>query len=479
MSLLAKYLPQATPIDPAEDPPGSIDPLGTLSPAERIAEVLFPAFTARMWHPRFLTFAALAALVSERITAKGNGSEKSGLSVRLGFERLFVSAVVRQHVRDFEGWDKATRRLPGSSLARKALLSEDTPLGRNNFLKGQAVNGPFGVIARLARHLDIVDENDRLGRNGEKLLLAWAADESLLGLLDEDNSGSPGRQWIDRFVKETAAHLTDFQWKKPGWSGWQELAERLRPDKVRRQESREIRSMLNSDAICSRCLELLSESKVVALYCTIKDNGWRGEQDRTVLNEGLLPLLLVNERQEDRAIKLAIQLADAYEQVASILETAFNSLRWGLTHRGGQAISVDIENDRTLQSVFRLIHHQLPACAHRLRKHIQEIPTVPRVGDLNPIEPLDTLASQALVASESPKHLIKVIIERHRDVQRAKGKGMWIESGERLTLMPGFGYTDETPQSDVKYLHTFRVPNAYSFLGELGLKGLEAPDGEA
>lgn len=51
MSLSAKYLPRATPLDPAEDPPGSIDPLGTLGPAERIAEVLFPGFTARMWRP--------------------------------------------------------------------------------------------------------------------------------------------------------------------------------------------------------------------------------------------------------------------------------------------------------------------------------------------------------------------------------------------------------------------------------------------
>ena len=41
MSLSAKYLPRATPLDPAEDPPGSIDPLGTLGSAEHIAEVLF------------------------------------------------------------------------------------------------------------------------------------------------------------------------------------------------------------------------------------------------------------------------------------------------------------------------------------------------------------------------------------------------------------------------------------------------------
>ena len=156
MSLQAQYLPRATPLDPAEDPPGSIDPLGTLGPAERIAEVLFPAFTARMWRPRLLTFAAVASLVAERVRASGIGPEDGGLAARLGFERLFVSAVVRQQMREPDKWSRATRRLPGSSLARRALRSGDAPLGRNNFLKGQAINGPFGVVARLARHLSLI-----------------------------------------------------------------------------------------------------------------------------------------------------------------------------------------------------------------------------------------------------------------------------------------------------------------------------------
>ena len=104
MSLSVKYLPRATPLDPAEDPPGSIDPLGTLGPAERIAEVLFPGFTARMWRPRLLTFAAVAAVIAERVKSARTESDDGGLAARLAFERLFVSSVVRQHVRDPENW---------------------------------------------------------------------------------------------------------------------------------------------------------------------------------------------------------------------------------------------------------------------------------------------------------------------------------------------------------------------------------------
>lgn len=47
LSLLA--LPNATPYDAAEDPPGSIDALGTLPLWERLADVLLPGFTARMY----------------------------------------------------------------------------------------------------------------------------------------------------------------------------------------------------------------------------------------------------------------------------------------------------------------------------------------------------------------------------------------------------------------------------------------------
>lgn len=241
-----------------------------------------------------------------------------------------------------------------------------------------------------------------------------------------------------------------------------------------------LRRLLDGDPIRARCLALLCEPRAVSAYRTSSDSAGRGERDRSVLMEGVLPLLLVNEREEDWVIDLAIRLADAYERVASLLEAAFNGFVWGLTHRGGQARPDELEADRQLKSVLRSVCRQLPRSAHLLRKVIERTSAVPHLGDLNAIESLDTLASQALTGAESPLHLIEVLISRHRDVQSAKGKGMWIEPGERWTLMPGFGQaTDGPPQPEVAYLHTFRVPNAYGFLGNLGLPGVEVPDGEA
>jgi len=478
MSLLARYLPQATPLDPSEDPPGSIDPLGTLGPAERIAEVLFPGFTARMWRPRLLTFAAVAAVIAERVKASRSEFGDGGLAIRLAFERLFVSAVVRPQEQNEQAWRRAPRRLPGSSLARRALRSGDTPLGRNNFLKGQAINGPFGVLARLARNLDVINEDDHLGRGGEELLLAWSADEQLPGLLDEDNSGAAGRQWIDRFSDATVAHLVDQQWRSPGWSGWQEMAKPLRPDNVGRQERRVLRRLLDADPIRARCFELLCKPHAIAVYRAASGGG-RGEQDRRVLLEAMLPALS-NDREEDKAIDLTIRLSDAYEEVASHLETAFNSLLWGLTRRGGQAKPAEVEGDKQLQPVLRSLCRRLPGAARRLRDLIKKIPSVPQIADRNPLEPLDVIASQGTTGGESTARLIETVIARHRDVQVSKGKDMWIEMGDRWTLMPGFGLaSDGPPQARMKYLHTFRVPNAYSFLADLDLSGVEVPNGEA
>lgn len=479
MALSARYLPQATPLDPAEDPPGSIDPLGTLGPAERIAEVLLPGITARMWRPRLLTFAAVASLVAERAGASGTGPQESGLAVRLGFERLFVSAIVRQHMRDPGGWGRAARRVPGSVLARRALQSQDTPLGRNNFLKGQAVNGPFGAMARLARHLGVVDEDDRLAGNGEELLLAWSADEELSGVLDEDHSSSPGRKWLDRFVQATKDHVKEKWWPSVGWGGWQELARALRPDQIGRQEREVLRRLLNRDSIRARCLEVLEQPDAVAAYQAASEGG-RGQQDCQVLRQTVLPAVSLSEREEDKVIALSIQLAHAYEHVASLFEAVFNGLRWGVTRRGGQASPEELVADRQLRRLFQCAFRQLQTSGCRLRELIEKIPSVPQVADLNPVEPLDELADEALSAGENAAHLIETVMARHRRVQQSKGKAMWIDVSDRWTLLPGFGWsTDAPPEVPAGYLHPFRVPNAYSFLSDLGLHDVEVPDGEA
>src|SRR5450759_2372764 len=104
MPLSTNALPLPTPYDATEDPASSIDPLGTLAFAERLAEELLPGLTSRMWQARFLTFAAVSALISERVVALMAEREDVRLEARLAFERMYVSAIVRAHAESPEEW---------------------------------------------------------------------------------------------------------------------------------------------------------------------------------------------------------------------------------------------------------------------------------------------------------------------------------------------------------------------------------------
>ena len=120
-----------------------------------------------MWRGRLLTVATLTVYIADRAVARMDNREEARLEARLCFERLLVSAIIRKAQRDTEYAD-AARNLPGRELAATALQA-DEPLTRANFLKGQAVNGPFGVMARLARQLELIDESGQPGRNAIRL----------------------------------------------------------------------------------------------------------------------------------------------------------------------------------------------------------------------------------------------------------------------------------------------------------------------
>src|SRR5262245_54472126 len=132
MPLASEALPLPTPLDPNEEPPGSIDPLGTLAAAERLADALLPGFTARMWRARLLTFSTVSTSVADHVVRLLGGREETRLEARLIFERMFVAAIALAEQRE-DDFGSASRRLPGIDLARRA-LSAGEPLTHNNFL---------------------------------------------------------------------------------------------------------------------------------------------------------------------------------------------------------------------------------------------------------------------------------------------------------------------------------------------------------
>ncbi len=470
MPLNAAWLPMATPLDPAEEPPGSLDPLGTLNYAERLAEVLLPAFTVRMWRARLLTYTAVAATVADRAVGLMGGREEFRLSARLAFERVFVAAVVRLADRD-PSYARALPQLPGRDLATNALRA-DEPLTGANFLKGQAVNGPFGVIQRLARDLELVDADGRTGRNATSLLLAWQDDEQLPGVLEEDGpSARPGAAWMADAVKVTAACVGKREWPGPGHRIWEQLAQHLRADQIGVKERRALVDILEKSPVRNRVLRLLRDQ--VELFREARRTGKRGDVERTVLVRGVRPEL--GKDPVDRLISEVIGAADAYEQTASLLQQAFEGLIWGLKQRGGRARPEAVLGDQRLNKHLGRTRLALGKTVARLDQAMALLRNQPSLDAALFVEPMARLREDVVAAERSERDLAQAVLDRHARVQREKRKAQWIEREAHWTLMPGENRvsSDAPPDFRDTYLHPFKVSNAYALLGDLGRVRLE------
>jgi hypothetical protein len=463
----SRMLPQSTPYDPAEDPPGSIDPLGTVTGAEQLAEVFLPGVTARMWRVRLLTFAALAAEVSRRAAV---GRDDRPIEARLAFERLFVSAIARQEEREAD-WQKASRRLPGIGLAPQALRAGDQPLAGANFLKGQGVNGPFGVISRLARDIGVVGEAGELERAGTELLLAWAEDQELPGLLD-DEAGRVGATWLRKLVKLVASYLEDGKnWPGAHWPGWDDLAARLRPDRLGLRERQVIRKLLSNDplGLRDRVVRILADPGVVSIYRTANAKSDRSGVEREVITQGFSRATADDD--VGRTLHTSVQLIDAYESLSGHLESVFRGLLWGLTRNSGQAPRTAVVQDPTLRPFLAKAHSKTRSAASTFKNRLESFETDSLAAKRRSvdIDRMHKLLDDANAALQSVDDCVSAVMARHVRVQKEKNNGVWIEEDKKWMLMPGSGDTADEPLRYDWYLHPYRITNIYGMLADIGV----------
>lgn len=467
----SSFLPRATPLDPTENPPSSTDPLGTVTVAEQLADVLFPGMTARMWRARHLTFVALAALVAERAAEASPGNDSIQLEARLGFERLFVSAITAQRIQDETEWSAAARSLPGIGLARRAFHANRQPLGRHNFLKGQAINGPFGVMQRLARDLDIIDEDNRLSRYGQELLLVWSDGAELPGLLDESSAKSTGARWLGRLTRDVIDHVVHGNWPSATWKGWHELPHLLRPDHPSARERRLIFRLLTSPnaPVRQRCIEYLLHPQVVDAYRHAFVDQRRGERERYILVRHVSTHVRRGADELDSLIDYTISLIDAYEYVSHCFESGFQSLLQALQRRGGRSHVDPLLNDPILTDELGAVHGHLHGAISPFAGLVDGLANVPKVADVLGAGRLEPLLMIAREGAKDRSSFMEATIQRHEQVQEQKRKGVWIERAHsHWTLMPGFKLNGAAISTDQRaFLHAFRVSNAYSLLRDL------------
>lgn len=172
-------IPYRSLADPEVQGEGSIDPLGLAALADHLADWILPGLTARMWRPRFLTAIAVASVTVEPF---GEELAKDGVTPPwLVFEWYYVEAMAR--LNDADG--NQLRRIPGIEKGRQA-LRDGVPLSADRYLKTPKVFGFHGVYKRLARHVDVVDDDLALGENGHRLLRLWEAEQGMQGFSGPD-----------------------------------------------------------------------------------------------------------------------------------------------------------------------------------------------------------------------------------------------------------------------------------------------------
>jgi hypothetical protein len=380
----------------------------------------------------------------------------------LAFERLYVAALVRE-IDDA----KALVRVPGTDRARRALRAKE-PLTRTNFLKGQAVNGPTGVMARLARHVGIA-EDDRPGPRAVDLLCAWSEDEKLPGVIED--GGRDGARLMTQFA-DSAADVVAGRWPGSQSGIWGALSEHLRPDHIGEKERKEVVSRLDAPdgGVRKRVLELLVKSSSIWRRAGSSDRGL----ERMVLLDGVRGEL--GDATEDRAIGAVLGGIDVYERASSSFLAAFDAIRWVLSGPG--SLSVDhVLGDRAVRERLDAERSAMTRLLKETDRALSAMSEEPSLQAAT-LAPLHAFRDDLEKSTSSNKALLDTVLSRHERVQREKEKGLWIDRQDRLILMPGFALTyDAPPDYTNLYLHPFRVVNAYTMLQDLGV--VRGPDVEA
>lgn len=463
------WLPFSSALDQSTLPSRSIDPLGLLANADRIAELMLPFVTNRMTRARLLTIAALAVHVSEEVRAVLQGDENVRYEARMAFERLAVSAIART------SQDPSLNKgLPGKRLVTVAAARRE-PVTARNYLSAPSINGPSGIFARLARSADLFDSSDCPGARASSLIEAWAEDQGLQGILASGTKGD-GTRWMNRVVTKTADLVREpaSNWPTPTSAIWREVGLPLQLDAIGLKEKNQLKMIFCSNAVRNRMLTLLKNVRAHAI-------GDLPSLQRAVLWDGIRPKLDKG-RSEDVTIGQAIKLAEGMERPAELMQVVFDDVLVTLRDLGGSASPEYLLSQsafaKRLDKHCKILKRDLPL----LEDATSVCSTISAVSDTSPLaEELRELHSDAKEAQHGGVEGLTTLLRRHERTQQAKQKGNWILRTEtRWILAPGTDRTYQSRNVTGGYLHPFRITSMYSMMSDVGMLGslrrLEAVD---
>jgi hypothetical protein len=432
-------IPFRSKFDPETQGEGSIDPLGLMSAADRLADWILPGLTARMWRPRFLTAIAAMSVITEPFREE---IAKDGVSPPwLVMEWYFVEAMA--NLRADNGINSS--RIPGIDKARQA-VADKVPLSSSRYLKTPKVFGYHGVYKRLGKYLDVVNEDFGLGESGYRLLCIWEKEQGLVGFCDQTMTNGQGTK-IRELLRDALrdAMASGQTHRSGGWAGYDFFRESLGPFRFGAQEAEFFWRLFASDGAAAHeeIFALLRDPKV-------RNNFFDDQDERSLLGR-LRPKMSGSLRQRCDAI-------EAFESVCRPLQEGFDLLRFISTRRGASVIR---SQDLKAEGRFCEIASELSPNVARARAALSESPAVTE---------FDNLATR-YQETRTPEDLFGALWEHHVAVQKRKPpdgkKRPWFEQTSDGGLIVRPPYRLERFNKRDRYVHPYRLSSVVYFLNDL------------
>jgi hypothetical protein len=423
---LGLTLPFVTAADPDRAREGSLDPLGLARIADRLADELAPEVTARMSRVRFVTAIAVASHVLVE-PAELVGAD--GTPAYLAFEWHVVEAFVRGRP------ETGTDAVPGIQKARAQLREWSRHLHKDSYLETPKVFGFHGVYKRLAKDLEIVDDNLVSLANGDALVELWERDQGLDGFSTR-RAGSEGGKFAAVLAGEVRRALDKGSVQLgPNSKWWRAISST--PGAAGEKERRRLWRWFTETRHPVR-------RELATLIAANK--GWQLSERETV--ERLLALDLSGE------LRTRLNAIVAYEAAVRSLDDGFRLLRSIASQRTPSAVSpYEVAHHPKFRPVADALPDALKVAAERLE-------------EVGLAVDLETTLGQ-LAERMSRVQLVEAILDRHDTVQSAKGKRSWFERDEQGFAVRGIGRLDEQFVERVEYLHPYRIYALRSFAQDL------------
>lgn len=423
-------LPFVTELDPEIEAEGGIDPLGLAVIADRLANDMIPGVTARMLRPRFVTLVTVGSRLTEDMPERG----KDGTPAYVAFEWLALQA--------FACMEDQTGLLGIQGMLKaKGARRDGAAMSARRYLKAPTVYGVNAAYKRLARALELIDDDMRWRTEGERLLATWQKEQGLDGFLS-GTGGTAGARLAEKLRGLIRGGLANGYADCPKGEVLEFFQSSLHPGLIGKAEGEHLRRLIGDPSGGTRgeFFRLLDEPAA--------------REARTGALEATFLRFIKARASSDLAFRL--EAIDAFEKAACPITDAFDWIRHLSTSNPTKPVT-DAAFATSAPDLSRALRSRLHDACEALRG----------TSSLPDIEALARDFEPAVDAAS----LFHTVLKRHQEAQRRKppqGKRVWIErTAEGGGVIRGQYKLPAPPLDDGRNVFSYRTRSVASFLDDL------------